>query len=116
LDSIRFIVIMAGAAPFLFFLDRSWAALALLIYLLTGGLFGMLLMPDYPRVGTITFWKSIVPIALLHLIVIGGIVYLYTMIPYVNKLPRMMYGFALLVVLLEWRISQRIIDTFTRSR
>jgi hypothetical protein len=109
-DTIRLVLILFGAVPFFFFLSTSWARAALLAYILTAFLFGLLLIPDYPPVGTSWFWKAMIPIIVFHGLVIFGLVWLNLSIPDVNRMPRMLYGFAGIILMIEWRLSLRIIN------
>lgn len=109
-DTIRFIVVLCSAAPFFFFLQTSWVRAALLGYLPTACLFGLLLVPDYPPVGTRWFWRAMIPIIVVHSAIIFGIVWLNLKFPDINRMPRMLYGFAGTMIFIEWRLCQRIID------
>jgi hypothetical protein len=108
-DTIRFVLVLCGAAPFFFFLGTGWARAALLGYLLTACLFALLLVPDYPPVGTAWFWKAMVPIIVVHSAIVFGLVWLDLKVPEMNSMPRMLYGFAGMFLVIEWRLSLRII-------
>jgi hypothetical protein len=108
---IRLILFLCGAAPF-FFLNASWANAALMAYLLTAVLFGLLLPADYPPIGTRWFWKAMIPIAVLHLAIVLGLVAVNVEIPAINRLPRIVVGFVGIVAVLEWRVALRLIETF----
>jgi hypothetical protein len=108
--TIRLVLILGGAIPFFFFLHTGWARAALLAYALTAFLFGLLLVPDYPPVGTSWFWKAIIPIGALHSAIVFGLVWLNLSIPEMNRLPRMLYGFVGIILMAEWWLSRRIID------
>jgi hypothetical protein len=108
-DTIRFVLVLCSAAPFFFFLQTSWVRAALLGYLLTACLFGLLLVPDYPPVGTTWFWKAMMPIIVVHLAIVFGLVWLDLKVPDINRMPRMLYGFAGMILVIEWRLSLRII-------
>src|ERR1700692_731006 len=107
--TIRLVLILCGGAPFLF-LETSWANAAMLGYLLTGLFFGFLLVGDYPPFGTSWFWKVMIQIVVLHSSIVFGLVWLDLNIPMINKLPRMLLGFAGIILLIEWRLSLRIIS------
>lgn|ERR1700687_2381020 len=111
---IRLILFLCGAAPF-FFLNVSWANAALMTYLVTAGLFGLLLPGDYPPIETRWFWKAMTAIAILHLVVIVGLIALNVEIPAINRLPRILLGFVGIVAVLEWRVALRLIGTFERK-
>ena len=108
---IRLILVLCGAAPF-FFLNTSWANAALMAYLLTAVLFGLLLPADYPAIHTTWFWKAMTPIAVLHLVVVIGLIALNFEIPAINRLPRILVGFVGIVAVLEWRVALRLIQIF----
>jgi hypothetical protein len=107
--TIRLALILCGGAPFLF-LRTSWANAALIGYLLTGLFFGFLLVGEYPPLGASSFWKAMIPIVSLHSFIVCGLVWLDLNIPAINKLPRILLGFAGIILVLEWRLSLRIID------
>jgi hypothetical protein len=109
--TIRLVLILFGAVPFFFFLSTNWARAALLAYILTACFFGLLLVPDYPPFGTSWFWKAMIPIVVFHGLVIFGLVWLNLNIPEMNRLPRMLYGFAGIILMIEWGLSLRIINT-----
>ena len=110
-DTIRFVLLLCSAVPFFFFLQTSWVRTALLGYLLTACLFGLLLVPDYPPVRTSWFWKALIPIITIHSAIILGLVWLDLRVPEINRMPRMLYGFAAMIVVIGWRLSLRIIET-----
>jgi hypothetical protein len=69
------------------------------------------LVPDYPPLGTSWFWKAMISIVVLHAAVVFGLVWLNLNIPEVNRVPRMLYGFAGIILMIEWRLSLLIINT-----
>jgi len=109
-DTFRLALILCGAAPFLFFLHTVWGHAALLAYLLTALFFGLALIPAYPPLGTSWFWKAVVPIIFMHSAITFVLVWLNLGIPEINKWPRAIYGFASIILVIEWRVSLRIID------
>jgi len=109
-STIRLVLILCGAVPFLLFLNSNWAHAALLGYMLTACLFGLLLVPEYPPLGTRWFWKSMIPIFVLHAAVIGALVWLNLSVPEMNRMPRMLYGYAGFVLVVEWQLAKRIVD------
>jgi hypothetical protein len=104
------VLVLCGAGPFLFFLDKSWGIAAFLGYLLTGLFFGFLLVGEYPPVSTTWFWKAMIPIVVLHGAIVFGLVWLDFNVPVINELPRVLLGFAGIIIVLEWRLSLRIIS------
>jgi hypothetical protein len=108
--TIRLVLILCGAVPFLFFLNSNWAHAAMLSYMLTACFFGLLLVPEYPPLGASWFWKPMIPIVILHELVIAGLVRLNLSIPEMNRMPRMLYGYAGFVLVIEWQLAKRIID------
>ena len=109
-DTIRLVLILCGAVPFLFFLSSNWAHAAMLGYMLTACFFGLLLVPEYSPLGASWFWKPMIAIVILHALVIAGLVWLNLSIPEMNRMPRMLYGYAGIVLVIEWQLAQRIID------
>ena len=109
-DTIRAVVILCCAVPFFFFLHTHWARAALLAYLLTAVYFGLLLVPEYPPFPTVWFWKVLVPVSVMHSTIVWVLVWLDLEVPYVNKMPRALYGFAAVILFAEWRLAIRIID------
>ena len=91
-----------------------WPDFFLQAYLLTGGLFGILLIGDYPPVGSRWYWKSMLPIFVLHTAVVFGLLGLTVQMAPLNlQLPtRMIYGFVGAAVVVEWWISLRVIELF----
>jgi hypothetical protein len=110
-DTFRIVLIGCLGLPLLFF-PGTWARLTLEAYFLTAFLFGALLVPEYPPVGTRWFWKAILPIAVMHSAVVFGLVMLSLEIPEINRLPRMVFGFLAVILVAEWRLALRIIETF----
>ena len=108
--TIRLVLIGCIGLPFLFF-QAAWARLTLEGYLLTALLFGALLVPEYPPVGTRWFWKAMLPIAIMHSVIVFGLVMLSLQVPEINRLPRMVFGFLSVILVAEWRLSLRIIET-----
>jgi hypothetical protein len=106
--TIRLVLILCGGAPFLF-LETSWANAAMLGYLLTGLFFGFLLVGEYPPLGTSWFWKVMIPIVVLHASIVFGLVWLDLNFPMINKLPRILLGFAGIILVIEWQLALRII-------
>lgn len=109
-DTLRLVLVLCGAAPFFFFLHTNWARPTLLAYLPTACLFGLLLVPDYPPLHTSWFWKAMPPIVILHSAIVYGAVWLDLAVPEINHMPRMLYGFVGLIVVIEWQIARRFID------
>jgi len=109
-DTVRFVLVMCGAVPFFFFLDKSWGHAALLGYLLTGLFYGVALVPNYPPFGTSWFWKAMIPIVAVHSAIVIGLVWLDLSLPEINTMPRWLYGFATVILVLEAWLSWRFID------
>ena len=51
-----------------------------------------------------------VPVFLVHAGVVSGLVWLNIKVPYVNRMPRALYGFAALILVVEWRLAIRLIE------
>ena len=109
--TIRLVLILCGTVPFFFFLDTRWGHAALLGYAITAFFFGLLLVPDYPPLGTNWFWKTMIPIVAVHSGVVCGLVWLDLNIPEVNRMPRWLYGLAAVVLFLEAYVAGRFIET-----
>jgi hypothetical protein len=107
--TIRLVIILCGTIPFFFFLDKSWGHAALLGYSLTAFFFGLLLVPDYPSLGTSWFWKTMIPIVVAHLGIVFGLVWLDLRLPEINRMPRWLYGLATLILFLEDYVATRFI-------
>ena len=73
------------------------------------------MVPEYRPFGTIWFWKAMASIVVIHAGIIFGLVWLDLSIPPIIKLPRMLYGLAAIILMLEWRLSLRIIEAFGPS-
>jgi len=108
-SKLRVVVITLGALPFIFS-NASWSRPACIIYVLTTVLFGILLVGEYPPPNTGWFRKAISTIVVMHVFIVAGLATLDFNIPAMNKLPRILYGYLGIVVLLEWRISLFIIE------
>ncbi|HEV2113238.1 MAG TPA: hypothetical protein VGR50_03760, partial [Terriglobales bacterium] len=65
---------------------------------------------EFPPLGTSWFWSALALIVLLHVAIASGLVALDLKVPAINRLPRMLYGFLTVILLIEWRISIRIIE------
>jgi hypothetical protein len=112
--TLRVVTVLCGAIPFLLS-NRYWANAALIGYSLTTVLFGILLVGEYPPLGTSWFWKSVISIVIFHFLVVFGLVSLNLEIPELDSLPRIIYGFLALVVAGEWYIALRMIEFFRQD-
>jgi hypothetical protein len=115
LNVVRNVVLLCPCAIFLAIQVASkwaWPRAAMLGYVVTAAFFGILLVPDYPPLRTAWFWRAMVPIAGIHSAIVAGLVWVDLNAPQVNSLPRMLYGIAGVVVMLEWWLSLRIISLF----
>lgn len=79
-------------------------------YLLTAVFYGLLLVPDYPPFGTSWFWKTMIPIMMVHSVIVFGLVWLDLYVPEINKLPRWLFSFAAGILFLEGYVAGRFID------
>jgi hypothetical protein len=109
-STFRVAIALCGAIPFLFFWHRTWMHAALLGYLMTTLFFCVGLAGEYPRFASKWFWKAMVPIILIHCSLIAGLVWLDLGVPYLNRLPRALYGLATIFLTAEWRLAIHIID------
>jgi hypothetical protein len=119
-DRTRFALVIAGALPLIwwaFSSDDVWASLWLDIYLLTAMLFGYLLPPQYPPIGSRWFWKSMVPLFAIHLVTCSAIVKTTDFFSYLGvKFPtRTVYGLVAAALALEYAIAVRLIRFFDPS-
>jgi hypothetical protein len=108
-STLRIAVIGVTGLPLLF-VGTLWAGIVLEGYLLTALLFGVPLVGEYPSLGSRRFFKAMLPIVVMHVIVLSGLVILSLDISHVNRLPRLVYGFLAVILAAEWRLSLRIIQ------
>jgi len=83
---------------------------ALIGYLMTALFFFVVLPREYPPFGSRWFWKAMIPIVIIHCAFVIGLVWLDLEVPYINKMSRALYGLATTLLVIEWRLSLRIID------
>jgi len=110
-NTLRIVLVVSGGVPLLF-VHASWATTALIGYSLTAVLFGILLIGEYPPLGSRWFWKAMIPIIIIHSAIVFGLVLLNLEIPEMNRLPRVVYGFLGIVVAVEWYFSLHIVEAF----
>jgi hypothetical protein len=103
-NTIRYVLVLCGAAPFFFFLDTNWAHPALLGYLMTG-IAVVALVDEFPPPSSVRFWTALLLVAVIHVAVVGAFVWLAIEVSQVNRLPRMLYGFAALALVSELRLA-----------
>jgi hypothetical protein len=95
-----------------------WREFFLQGYLLTGFLFGLLLLPEYPDFLSKWWWKSMLPITALH----GAILFALLKVnvegtPLGLKLPAVtIYSLLSAVLIGEWSVSVRIIRALEPHR
>jgi hypothetical protein len=118
-DRLMYVLIACGAVPLVVWrmyahTQSMWPDFFLRAYLLTGVLFGILLIGDYPRPGTRWFWKSMIPIFVMHGLILAALLNISVQAtPLDLQLPtRMIYGLVGVVVVLEWWLCLRIISMF----
>jgi len=109
-DYIRIVLVLCGAVPLLYFWHAQWIHAAILSYLLTAGLFGVVLVAMYPPYGTSRFWKSIIPIVVGHTVIMSALVWVDLKFPYINMWPRALYGSAFIILTIEWRLAILLIE------
>jgi hypothetical protein len=108
--TVRVIVILCSAIPFLFFWHKTWMQAALLGYLMTALFFCVVLAGEYPPFASKWFWRAMVPIILVHCSLVASLVWLDFAVPYLNRLPRALYGLATILLTAEWRFAMYLID------
>src|SRR5579885_639621 len=106
----RVVLVLSSGLPFFFFWHAYWMDAALLGYLMTAALFGLALPGSYPPIRTNWFWKTLVVITAIHSAIVFVFVYIDLQFPFVNKMPRVLYGFVGITLIAEWRLSVWIID------
>jgi hypothetical protein len=86
-------------------------------YLLTAGVFGVLMLGHYPDFGARWFWRSMIPIFTMPTGVIAGLFAVTVQTASLDpKLPaRMVYSLIGGACVIEWRICLFIIDYFHRK-
>jgi hypothetical protein len=109
-DTMRVAIVLTSAIPFVFFWGRAWMHAALIGYLMTALFFCAVLPGEYPPFASGWFWKAMIPIVLIHCALVTSIVLVDLEVPYMNKMPRALYGLATTLLVAEWRLSLRIID------
>jgi len=108
--TIRVTIVLCSAIPFFFFWQKTWMHAALLGYLVTALFFGVALAGQYPPFASKWFWRAMVPIILVHCSLVASLVWLDFTVPYLNRLPRALYGLAIILLIAEWRFAMHIID------
>jgi hypothetical protein len=95
--------------------DGSWPRYFMMAYVMTAGLFGILMNGEYPPFASRWFWKAMLPIFVLH----GAILFALFKISVVSSsivpiaLPmRAVYGFVGVLIIFEWHVCLRIIAWF----
>ena len=104
----RIALIVCGAIPLLF-VQSAWANPTLVVYSITGVLFGILLVGEYPKFGTRRFWWSMSLILGMHIAIAVGLAVLVIEFSNVVKLPRMLFGFLGIIAFGEWWVALRIV-------
>jgi len=107
----RVILLVCGAIPFVL-INTVWSQVACMIYSLTGGLFGILLVGEYPPADSSWFWKAMFPIIVLHIATLSGLGFAIVSLPEIHRLPRVLYGVLAVIGMLEYRACLRILEAF----
>lgn len=114
-STVRTAIVLCGAIPFLFFWHRTWAPAALLGYSMTALFFCVALAGEYPPFASKWFWRAMLPIILIHCSLVTSLIWLDLEVPYINRMPRALYGVAAILLTAQWRLSLRIIDAYDPS-
>jgi len=109
------VLVLCGAAPFFFFLETIWAQPALIGYVMTGLAIVAVIDDEWPPRSSRWFWSALLLVAAIHVAVVSTFVWLDISVPGVNNVPRMLYGFAALALVVELRLAFWIIDAFERK-
>lgn len=108
-------VVVLGSAPFLYYehVDHgTWPKAIEKAYLVTAGLFAVLIHAYWQSIRRSWFWKALVPIALAHALIVLAIVKANLFAPAIDALPGYAYGGLLTLLSAEVYASIRIIDVF----
>ncbi len=106
--ALRIWLVVAGAIPWLL-IHAAWANAVLVAYSMTAVLFGILLIDEFPPVGSAQFWRAVIPTTLVHLALVMGLVVFILKVPSINQLPRIVFGLLGIIVAIEFRVALRII-------
>ena len=87
------------------FMHAPWFPAVLSLHVSTAMLFGILLVGEFPDFGTCGFWRTVLPVVIVHLLVMVGLVFLSLNLQDLHKLPRVMLGLVGIIVMIEWRLS-----------
>jgi hypothetical protein len=107
-DTWTAVAIISPGIPFLF-MNNRWAKATFIAYTLTAGLFGILMVGEYPPVETRWFWKALPPIVIIHCVIVTGLVMLDLDLAWIHSLPSILFSVLGVIGILEWRLSLRII-------
>ena len=97
----------------------TWPRYFIMAYVLTAGLFGILMSGEYPPFASRWFWKAMLPIFVLHgaiLVALFKISAVSSSIVPIALPARTVYGFIGILIILEWRVCLRVIAWFRSIR
>jgi magnesium-transporting ATPase (P-type) len=103
-DLWRNLAILAVGVPLLF-VNAVWAKPAFIVYSLTFVFFGILI-----PFGSRWFWGTMPLIVLVHLFIVFALVMADLKVPEIQGLPRILFGFLAVIVVVEWRLALWILD------
>ena len=105
----RIALVVCGAIPLLF-VHSAWGNPTLVVYSITAVLFGILLVGEYPKFGTRSFWCAMPLILGMHVAIALGLAVVVIEFSNVVKLPRILFGFLGLIAFAEWWVAIRIVE------
>jgi len=108
------VLLFCGGAP-LFFMHGEWAKVLLKAYLLTVGVFFVVIFAYWESIREAWLWKAMVLFAVIHSCIILGMIALNLNFPWIDRLPRVAYAAVAWVALAETLLALAIIRRF-RSR
>jgi hypothetical protein len=97
----------------------TWPRYLIMAYVMTAGLFGILMNGQYPPFASRWFWKAMLPIFVLHgaiLVALFKISAVSSFIAPIALPTRAVYGFIAVLIVLEWHICLRLIGWFRSIR
>lgn len=107
--------ILLGLGAPLLFVHVRWATAGFIAYTLSAAFFGIAMPGEYPPFGTKWFWRTMPLILVIHSAIVWGLVILDLDVPQIHSLPRILYGFLAVIVMLEWKVALWLLDLWRPS-